>query len=569
MPAPFEFSPYHDANADQTIAALLQDRGRIQAEGARASGNAWAGAVQSIGQQVGQIPQQIQQQKEQGIRDAATQAQTAATTAATAERVSKQQQDAYVDRIMKDALVPDPQTGTTKIDRAKFEANLVSGGQGHLYKEWQPALDAMEDKAMRRAAVNRELWADVLVGIHRAGDTPQSMLTGMAYLKSNGAISDAAYTSAQAQLEQDASPTGIKAFVDQAGSKIPEFGAALTTFQKQQADLAKSTADTAKTEADTKKINAEVAGTLPATPAQQATQQYQTGMLKVAQENAATNARRAATAEQAANPLAAVTGGKPAATATSPTGDDFLKTLPANIQSEVKAYAEGRRPFPSGMALKSPYFQSLIQLVGQYDPTFDAANYNARNKARTDLTSPNGQGAKTINALNTVLQHAGKLSDLIEKLDNYESPIGNAIVNPLRKATGNTAVTNYNAVAPQVMKEIERAWRGTGGSAGEIKDLIASLSVNLGKQQQREGLQQLMELVKGKLDATQTQRDNIMGPAASSIPILFDQNKGIIDKITQRAGGEKGTIAEGTDGTVNGVPAVWRKGDKGLGWYAR
>lgn len=68
MPSPFEFSPYHDANADNTIAQLLSDRGRIQAEGARASGNAWAGAVQNIAQNVAQIPQQIQQQKQQAIQ---------------------------------------------------------------------------------------------------------------------------------------------------------------------------------------------------------------------------------------------------------------------------------------------------------------------------------------------------------------------------------------------------------------------------------------------------------------------------------------------------------------------
>ena len=72
----------------------------------------------------------------------------------------------------------------------------------------------------------------------------------------------------------------------------------------------------------------------------------------------------------------------------------YLASLPAPVASEVKAYAEGRRPFPTGFALKAPYFQSLIQMVGQYDPTFDAVNYNARSKTRNDFTS--GASSKTM-----------------------------------------------------------------------------------------------------------------------------------------------------------------------------
>ncbi len=219
------------------------------------------------------------------------------------------------------------------------------------------------------------------------------------------------------------------------------------------------------------------------------------------------------------------------------TNDAFLASLPENVSGKVKALVEGRLALPTRFAKGDTYWQGLLDAAVKYDPTFDAANYNARNKARMDLTSPSGTGGKTINSLNTALQHAGKLSDLIEKLDNYESPLANAVVNPIRKATGHTEVTNFNAVAPQLMKEIERAWRGTGGSTADIQSLIASIGQNLGKQQQREALAAFVDLVNGKLDATQQQRDNIMGAAASGIPILFEQNKPIIDKIHQRASG--------------------------------
>ncbi len=247
--------------------------------------------------------------------------------------------------------------------------------------------------------------------------------------------------------------------------------------------------------------------------------------------------------ENAASPFGAPSSSGATPKAQGPTGDEFLKTLDSANAAKVKAYAEGRAPFPTGMSLAK--LQPLIDAVVQYDPTFDAGNYNARNKARTDLTSPSGQGGKTINALNTAISHAGKLSDLIEKLDNTDYPSVNAVVNAVKKQGGNTAVTNFQAVAPQLAKEIERAWRGTGGSTADVQALIDSISGNLGKQQQREALQQFVELAQGKLSATEQQRDNILGPvAAKDVPILFDQSKTILDKIAKRASGTTKTADE-------------------------
>lgn len=301
---------------------------------------------------------------------------------------------------------------------------------------------------------------------------------------------------------------------------------------------------------------------------------------------AAETTRHNRAVEAAANPLAALQGANGSMTGTAQaaqqaqgaTGEDFLKQLPPQIASEVKAYAEGRRPFPAGFALKSPYFQSLIQMVGQYDPTFDAANYNARSKARTDLTNPNGMGGKTINALNTAIQHAGKLSDLIETLGNTEYPLVNALANPVKTAFGSTKVTNFKAVAPQLAKEIQKAWVGAGGASKDINDLIDSIGKNLGRQQQREALKQFVELAEGKLSTTQTQRDAVLGPAGASIPIIFNQSLPILEKIKTRASTtgmpsdnpqQAAVPADGTLGTVNGQPAVWKTVDGKAGWYAR
>lgn len=249
--------------------------------------------------------------------------------------------------------------------------------------------------------------------------------------------------------------------------------------------------------------------------------------------------------------------------APGPTGDAFLKTLTPDVASEVKAYAEGRRPFPTGMSMFR--LQPLIKLVGQYDPTFDASNYNARNKVRTDLESPSGTGGKTVNALNTAISHAGKLSDLIEALDNSDTPAANVVMNWWNKQTGGTKVTNFEAVQPQLMKEVERLWRGAGGSQGDIDALKASLGPNMGRQQQREALMNFVGLMEGKLQSTEQQRDNALGPlAGKSVPILFEQSKPILQKITQRAAPATSTTAkEGDEQPIPGHPgmtAVFRNG---------
>jgi hypothetical protein len=97
----------------------------------------------------------------------------------------------------------------------------------------------------------------------------------------------------------------------------------------------------------------------------------------------------------------------PAYNPNGPTGDDFIKTLPANDQPIVKSVIDGRYPIPTGKAATSPEWQRVVQLATQADPTFDAGNYPARAAARKDFTS--GPTSKTITGLNTLAHHISTL----------------------------------------------------------------------------------------------------------------------------------------------------------------
>lgn len=447
----------------------------------------------------------------------------------------KQSEVAAMSAALKDSMEVDPATGLQVTNYQKASAKLRSQG----FNEGADHLDESALNSSKSRMDFRKQLADFqAAGKEHLGelayDATRLVESGkpMGVIRS-GIIGRVAVAAGDGLISED----DAHRFIGQIGAvQDPAqlkgiFDQFLTpTIRERAIKERKDTADAAK-------VEAEVAGTLPETPTQKSSRLMAEAHLRLAQ-------RADARAEKAANPFGGGGGAVGAVGgAEGPTGEAFLNTLPASQRGEIKAYAEGKRPFPTGMSYAK--LQPLIAMVGQYDPTFDAANYNARNKARTDLTSPSGTGGKTISALNTAIQHAGKLSELIEALDNIDSDpthiLGvenaNAIKNWWNSREGSTKVTNFTAVAPQLMKEIERVWRGAGGSVSEIQDLIKSIDKNMGKQQQREALYNFVELAKGKLDTTETQRDNVLGVGGKDIPILFDQNKPIIEKITTRGGG--------------------------------
>jgi hypothetical protein len=214
------------------------------------------------------------------------------------------------------------------------------------------------------------------------------------------------------------------------------------------------------------------------------------------------------------------------------TGDAFLKTLPGNVATEVKAYAEGRRPFPAGFALKSPYFQSLIQMVGQYDPTFDAVNYNARAKTRQDFTS--GKSAQTINALNTVAQHLDRLSTSADALNNTFSPAYNTLANFLSRHTGKAVVTNFETDKKAVVDELTRAWRQAGGSEQDVKAWASVLDASNSPAQLHGAIGEMGQLLEGKLSALEAQAQQGLG-IAPDIQVIKPEARAVLGRLEKKA----------------------------------
>lgn len=229
-----------------------------------------------------------------------------------------------------------------------------------------------------------------------------------------------------------------------------------------------------------------------------------------------------------------VAGGKPVTIDTH--GDDFLGALPQAIGSQVKALAEGRMAFPAGFALKSPYWQKMISMVSQYDPSFDAVNYNARASTRKAFTS--GSEAKQINALQTLAGHLDELSQKADKLDNMGWQTGNTLKNWISSEMGNPQLNNFNTVLHKVADEDVRAYRGSGGSEKDIEQRLKDFNTSNSPAKLHGAIGETAKLVESKILALKNQYEQGMGTTADPFKVLTPETRATIDRLKAKGEGE-------------------------------
>lgn len=220
------------------------------------------------------------------------------------------------------------------------------------------------------------------------------------------------------------------------------------------------------------------------------------------------------------------------------TGDEFLNTLPKPTADQVKALADGRLSFPGGFALKSPYWQQMISAVSQYDPNFDAINYNSRSATRKDFTS--GKSAQNITALNTAMSHLGSLKKGYDALDNSDYPTYNKAANWLGSEFGNkeiqTNTTNVSTDAEAVAHELAKVFRSTGMSEAEIREWRDKITTSAAPAQSDAVIQSALDLMNGRLHALGQQYGQGMGTTKDPLELLSPEAQAAYKKLTAGRG---------------------------------
>ena len=232
------------------------------------------------------------------------------------------------------------------------------------------------------------------------------------------------------------------------------------------------------------------------------------------------------------------------------TGEAALSGVDPGTASIVKAYAEGKMAFPGGAAMRSPRMMQLLTLVGQYDPSFDATDFNLRNKTAADFSS-GGKSGQKVKEINQALHHAGALSESVDSLNNTNILPG--IINPIvnyaeQKLGGDTRQGTFKMNADALAAELRKVYSSAGGgSLSELKDWQSSFDLNAGQDQQRAYLQKGMQLLNGAIDSLRDNYTRGMGPKADFGKLISPTARADLDRVM---GGNKEGSSSSNDVTL-------------------
>lgn len=205
-----------------------------------------------------------------------------------------------------------------------------------------------------------------------------------------------------------------------------------------------------------------------------------------------------------------------AATGSGLSGDDYLKTLPVGLQSQVKAFGEGRlllTNLPRGKEKTA-----IVQALTQAYPDFDETKVKSYEAARKDFTS--GKVATGINSYNTAIAHLGTMFDHVNGTNSFQ------LDNPFSEVHRQLELDNQ-----LVSTELAKAVSNGQMTEGEKKDILSGISgMTTGSYKTK--IQEAISLLNGKLDSYQSQWDSAKpSQAVSNVPILNQKSKATIDRI--------------------------------------
>jgi len=213
------------------------------------------------------------------------------------------------------------------------------------------------------------------------------------------------------------------------------------------------------------------------------------------------------------------------------TGEEYLATVDPATARTARMYIDGRRPFPTGAALRNPQVQLALDVATQADPELSFDNSMTRVATRKDFTS--GLSARNITALNTAIGHLNSLKQEAAKLNNTWSPDLNRVVNSVQSdRLGDPRVNNFKVVARALSAELAKVFKGAGAPAlTELKDWESSIDPNM-SQAQFDGLVQgAAHLMQSRIEALGEQYKQGMGRSSEPLVMLNPKSQRMFDAL--------------------------------------
>jgi hypothetical protein len=204
------------------------------------------------------------------------------------------------------------------------------------------------------------------------------------------------------------------------------------------------------------------------------------------------------------------------------TGEEYLKTLPPQLQPIVHQIATGQQPAITGFALTKPYGQQIMAAVAQYDPTFSA------DRAHERQAFSSGKQGQNIQALNTATVHLDQLKDAAAALNNGTLVPGNQLYNTITQTFGSAAPTNFEALKNVAAGELANAYKGAATDE-EIRNISKTITSAQSPQQLAGTLQTQLHALAAKLNTYDEQYhqkipNDAFSPVLPSARAVFEKN---------------------------------------------
>jgi hypothetical protein len=117
--------------------------------------------------------------------------------------------------------------------------------------------------------------------------------------------------------------------------------------------------------------------------------------------------------------------------------------------------------------------EDILRKSGQ--PEYDSLKYGLK-KTALESFAPGGDNGKTVQALATARQHIAELKDIAKSTPSGSLPPVNLVRNFMGRWTGNTNVTDLEAVKPLVADEITKAVLGGPGALSDREEVAHNLA---------------------------------------------------------------------------------------------
>jgi hypothetical protein len=489
-----------------SILDILQRSGQQQGDAVRRSGEISGQMYGSIGQ----IAQGTGQQLARDIAAAPILKQEAELRGLQVKDAERRDLDASRERstksamdiLLQGALTKDPATGLTTYDRNKLQAGMAELGVASELPKYLPILDA-QDKAIQQA---KALHVDALKHsaqiVEMAGNDPDVFAKEI-----QRGITNGLFTSAEAQPYLDAAkkdPTHIGRITAGMLGRDPNAG----QFTLNPGDV-RYGADGQQVVANPKP---------PDTPSMQSKDVLLDGHPALVSFNPKTGTYHDptgadVTARVRPMPPASVqihNAGTPTfAGDFDKTGEDFLKTIPAQWRTTVKKIANYDEDPSRVASMRGGNREQLMAWVNQVNPAYDASTFTNRAPTRKAFTT--GTQGQQINAINTALGHISQITTLADQLENGGFTPANKAFNTISTLFGSAKVTNFDTLKDALAGEVSSVLAKGGATVSGIQEAKEKINASNSPTQLAGYVKTLIPVMGSKLAELNFQYHQAMG----------------------------------------------------------